>query len=565
MVILGLTNINSLNQAATLLVDGKIKSWSEEERFSRKKYSQGSGGIYPPHQTVSWVLDREGMTLNDVDYIAIGHSSMIDVSKFWSKKSFHKNIGLERVDKWSDRYLVNQQNNMLLFTAELAERSDEKINHILSKIVYQDHHKCHVASTVIPSGFEHTNFITLDGDGGETAGYYGFFDGVELEYLSYHHPLGSIGELYSDITEKLGWMRHQHEGKTMGLACYGDFDKALLNPIYTENSEGFLLSNNKEMTTWMEDNHPDVLKELFLKHETKKARDLAASIQHVQEKLVMYNYHRLQQLHPSDNLCVAGGSMLNCTANGKLAKETNLYVQPGTHDSGTALGAAILTHKQFTGEWPQIRQHTAYYGRQFTHYDFETHISQNDEFKDKFHFEKVDVSEVLANLIHEDKVVAYFEGRSEVGPRALCHRSILANPTKKENLDRLNKIKKREWWRPLAPTIAEEYISEITHLNQTSPFMLIATKVRREWRDKIPAVTHVDNSCRPQTVNESQNYLIYKSLIKFKELSGVPVFMNTSFNIQEPLVDSPEDALRTFLKSDGIDYLLAEGLLISKK
>ena len=161
-------------------------------------------------------------------------------------------------------------------------------------------------------------------------------------------------------------------------------------------------------------------------------------------------------------------------------------------------------------------------------------------------------------------VVGYFEGRSEVGPRALCHRSILANPTIKENLDRVNKIKKREWWRPLAPTIAEDYLNEITDLEVSSPFMLMACQVRDEWKDKLPAVTHVDGSCRPQSVNESQNKIIYDSLLQFKKLSGVPVFLNTSFNIQEPLVDSPSDAIKTF-KNSKLDALIMNKFCIYRR
>ncbi len=167
-------------------------------------------------------------------------------------------------------------------------------------------------------------------------------------------------------------------------------------------------------------------------------------------------------------------------------------------------------------------------------------------------------------MINQNLVVGYFQGKAEVGPRALCHRSILANPTIKENLDRVNKIKKREWWRPLAPTIAEEYLFEITDSKHLSPFMLMACKVKNEWRDKIPAVVHVDNSCRPQSINENQNPIIHKALLNFKEITGVPVFLNTSFNIDEPLVDSPNDAIKTFLNSD-IDALIIENFCVMKK
>ena len=161
-------------------------------------------------------------------------------------------------------------------------------------------------------------------------------------------------------------------------------------------------------------------------------------------------------------------------------------------------------------------------------------------------------------------MIGYFSGRSEVGPRALCNRSILANPTKKENLDRVNKIKNREFWRPLAPVIAEDNLHDIVDIKHASPFMLIASTVKEDWRKKIPAVTHVDNTCRPQSLNETQNFTIYNCLKSFEKMSGCPVFMNTSFNLRgEPMVNSPEDALKTFLKCD-LDYLIIENFLITK-
>ena len=170
----------------------------------------------------------------------------------------------------------------------------------------------------------------------------------------------------------------------------------------------------------------------------------------------------------------------------------------------------------------------------------------------------------LAELIHQDNVIGYFEGAAEVGPRALCHRSILANPTIKANLDRVNKIKNRESWRPLAPVMTEEDFHDNVDLKNYSPYMLIAAQVKEDWKEKIPAVTHVDGSCRPQSVNVEQNETIHKALNYFKSLSGSPVFMNTSFNLRgEPLVDSPEDAVKTFINSD-LNYLMIEGILACK-
>lgn len=177
-------------------------------------------------------------------------------------------------------------------------------------------------------------------------------------------------------------------------------------------------------------------------------------------------------------------------------------------------------------------------------------------------YQEINVETVLPQLIYENYVVGYFAGRAEVGPRALCHRSILANPTYKENLDRVNDIKNRERWRPLAPVIKEDAFHEIVDLKHLSPFMLIAAQVKEHWKERIPAVVHVDGSCRPQSISERQNPTIYRALSHFERLSGAPVFMNTSFNLRgEPLVDSPDDAIKTFVNSK-LDYLIMENILV---
>ena len=212
-----------------------------------------------------------------------------------------------------------------------------------------------------------------------------------------------------------------------------------------------------------------------------------------------------------------------------------------------------------TATWPDIDFDTAYWGSEFDDLYVEDYLIKHD-----INYQRVSPSEHLANLINEDMVVGYFQGKSEVGPRALCHRSILANPTKKENLDRVNTIKNREFWRPLAPVMTEEDFHDIVESKHLSPFMLMACEVKEEWRSILPATTHIDNSCRPQSINKSQNPIIHAALMKFKELTGVPVFMNTSFNVaSEPLVDSPEDAINTFYNS-GLDALIINKFCILK-
>ena len=572
MVILGITHQGSYNQAACIMVDGKIVAWSEEERFNRYKHSvipngQRGEGIVFPTQCIHWCLDKVGITLENVDRIAVGHSKIEEISRKMLNPSYAEYIGWASAD-WFGYYpptLVYSETvmkNRIHEDFRFGMNGDQLFP--AHQIEWYPHHKSHVASTVIPSGFDECNYMTLDGEGGENAGLFGYWDGHELHDVGEMHNFLSLGGFYEDFTAILGFKHHSSEGKTMGLACYGEPDHKVIprDELFIENKDGFVSAHRNWYTDWIAKTIKGKPYQQVIKNDimSKEATTLAATAQDYFEEIINRNFENLLKHNSSTKLALAGGSFLNCTSNGKLAKRvTDIFIQPASHDSGTALGAAILCHHRHTGQWPIMRQQHAYFGRGFTSNEVVDCLNYNGLYS-----EDVKVEEVLPQLIHDNKVVGYFQGRSEVGPRALCHRSILANPTIKENLDRVNKIKKREWWRPLAPTIAEEYLFDITDAKHTSPFMLMACQVRDEWRDRIPAVTHVDNSCRPQSVNQEQNPIIHRALLNFREMTGVPVFMNTSFNVGEPLVDSPSDAIKTFLNSD-LDVLLIEGFCVTKE
>ena len=589
MVIIGIPFAMSYNQSACLLIDGELVGWTEEERLTRIKHSvewdhenNRPNGINPPLQSVRWLLQKHNLTMNDVDCVAVGHSDPFTVADFLTDESYHKYFVPEpdfpdwywkgwdlKMWRYIHNNYFNTTNNVLFVEGESRGQLFNP-----SKIKWYDHHECHIASTVIPSGFDECNYYVADGAGGETAGRIGHWDGENFNQAGYMHNGGTFGGFYSHITTALGFRKHSEEGKTMGLACWGERDEELLPKSFAQNGDGFVQPHTDYYKKYLGEDH------LWVSHEatkvdanepgdapmTKIARDLAATGQSYLEEIIAYNIEHLNySFNQSDNLALAGGTMLNCTSNGKLAQNTagGIYIQPAAHDSGTALGAAILAHKELTGEWPRFKQDTAYYGRSWDSDQSRFIIDSYDLNFETFDYEQI--SEQLANFIDDDKVVGYFQGKSEIGPRALCHRSILANPTKADNLQRVNKIKRREWWRPLAPTMLEEAVYDITNSKHPSPFMLMACEVKPEWRERIPAVVHVDNSCRPQTVNENQNKIIYDALKLFSQKpNGVPVFMNTSFNIAEPLVDSPEDAIKTFINSD-IDILIIENHIIKKE
>jgi len=560
MVIVGVTYMASANTGACIIVDGKLIAFAEEERFIRVKHAPN---YYPLH-SINYCLDVAGLTIDQVDYIAVGHSEVRTHSEIWKDPHFKNQGEIVDFEDGNHDYFYDVLNGWVI--NDLNQYKLPKTYwgiDTIDKVKFYPHNDCHAASAVIPSKFGPTNYLSADGFGDNNAGVYGFFDGEEFHQYGYIHPFRTIGGFYSYVTEFLGFQQHSAEGKTMGLACYGNVDKNLLPEFSEVNEKGI-----KECLTKEYGKYFNSIRDTELHNEVREnilsetAVNMAATAQHYFEEYIFSYAEYLYNQTGNTNLAVAGGCMLNCTTNGKLLQKDyvdRLFVQPASADSGTALGAAILCYKEMVGEWPDIDFNTAYWGSEFTDEEIRRTLNENG-----LEYRRVEPSSEIAKLINENKVIGYFNGRAEVGPRALCHRSILANPTIAENLDRVNVIKNREFWRPLAPVMMEEYFHKIVEAKHKSPFMLMACEVKEDWRDKIPATTHVDNSCRPQSINRSQNQVIHSALSKFKEMSGVPVFMNTSFNVAgEPLVDSPQDAINTFLNC-GLDALILGNYCVIK-
>lgn len=520
--ILGISHLCCWNPAVALIKNNELVFFAEEERYNRIK---GSPSRFPV-KAIEACLDFAKIDYSDIDYLATGmlkgtqivsDSTMVDaISKF-----FPKNKGF----RW------------------------------------YSHHLSHAASSIIPSNFIETKFITSDGQGDWDSGIYGYFDG-EINILGRIPPINSLGNFYSWSTSKCNFKIHEQEGKLMGLASYGKPDESLNTFTYTSPRDNILRVNafNYQESLQIPRN-PIVFEKTEDESKSKEYINLAATTQKIFEESIFSILNFVNGKYYSDNLCVAGGSFLNCTANGKIAKKVkNMFIQPASTDSGTALGAAILAYKELAGIWPNINFESAYWG------SGPGKVLQTlENNSDKISFEKQEnISKTIAVLIHNNNVIGYINGRAEIGPRALCHRSILANPTIKDNLRRVNNIKNREQWRPLAPVIKEENFFEIVDSPCLSPFMLMACEVKESWRSRIPAVTHVDNSCRPQTISFKTNREIHEALTYFEAMSGAPVFMNTSFNLNgEPLVQTTQDAINTFLDSE-LDYLVVQDYLISK-
>lgn len=558
MYVLGITHKFSYNQAACLLKDGQIVAFAEEERFTRIKQAFQMF----PINAIRFCLDKAGIEPRQVEKITICWEKTEDIWRTLNTSEFAKYA----YQDWDQIIFETGPDKDIYEEADLIK--DLAIaNFNIGNLSWLDHHRCHIASTVAASGFEECNYITYDGDGGASAGRVGFYTNNEMHDHEWFHCVGSLGVFYERITEFLGFTPHKEEGKTMGLASYGEYDESLIPRSAFFRNQGGLLQIDQNavkdrLRELYEEGYQDKVKENIL---SKEAVNLAHTAQKYLEEMLIDAAKFMYRRTGCRNFALAGGSLLNCSANGALLNQDfvdNIFVQPAAGDSGCALGGAIMEYAALnkTNKLTNINFPNAYYGSSFPKKEV---LEILKAYGLKF-LELEDPALKLAELIHQDNVIGYFEGAAEVGPRALCHRSILANPTIKANLDRVNKIKNRESWRPLAPVMTEEDFHDIVDLKNYSPYMLIAAQVKEDWKEKIPAVTHVDGSCRPQSVNVEQNETIHKALNHFKSLSGSPVFMNTSFNLRgEPLVDSPEDAVKTFINSD-LNYLMIEGILACK-
>lgn len=540
MRILGLTHPYSWNTAAALIVDGTLVAFAEEERFTRVKHAPRAF----PSRAMEYCLREGGITLDQVDRIAIGMDSLRSVilPNLWPLQpprfAYGKILRTMRE--------IRRGNELLPFPAHDP------------RVTFVNHHRAHIASSFFLSGFDRANVISLDGAGGGESGMLGWGEGTDLHILHRVTNAGSFGALYERITKAIGFRPHSHEGKTMGLAAFGTPQTEHWTFIDWNNpipriDHG---KRNAFLRTLRTRKHDEPL--------TQEHKNLAATVQDVLERALLQMTRELVQQSGSRLLCMAGGVALNCSANGKLLHAgllDGLYVQPASSDAGVALGAAVHEHVRITGKRPACVFQHAYYGPAYDDAEIEAALRAT-----KMPYEKVpDITERAARLLAEGKIIGWFQGRMEVGPRALGGRSILADPKIPGIKDRVNaEVKRREMWRPFAPAMRQEDIGEYVEGPYESPFMIIAFQARQDRVQDFPAAVHVDNTARVQGVRRETNPRYYDLITAFKKITGRGVILNTSFNVaEEPLVCSPADALRTFYVS-GLDALAIGSFLLQK-
>jgi carbamoyltransferase len=583
------------DSAAALLKDGEIISAAQEERFTRKKHDSSY-----PFNAVDFVLKKSNIKLSEVNYIAFYEKPFLKFERLletyvaFAPKGFKS--FLMSMPIWLKGKLFQKK---VLF--DELKNHDSNFNDI-NKIYFAEHHFSHAASAFYPSSFKDAAVLTLDGVGEWATTTFANGMDNKLQITKEIHFPHSIGLLYSAFTYYTGFKVNSGEYKVMGLAPYGEpkYKKKILenlidlkndgtfrlNMDYFDYATGLTMTNEKFNKLF---NNPvrNSEKELL----TQFHMDIAASIQSVTEEIVLKLAKSISKESISKNLCMAGGVALNCVANGKILNENifdNIWIQPAAGDAGGALGAALALWHEELGNKRNIKNKDdmkgSYLGPSFNENEIELSFKKLGAKYKKFD-ENVMLSTVAKELADE-KTVGWFQGRMEFGPRSLGARSIIADPRSDKMQKNLNlKVKFRESFRPFAPSILREDVSEWFELNCDSPYMLLVSdvnkKIKRDMTDEeknlfgitklnikrstIPAVTHIDYSARIQTVHKETNNKFYKLIENFKKITGCPVLVNTSFNIRgEPIVCSVEDAFRCFMGTD-LDILVCENFILFKE
>lgn len=547
MNILGLASFYH-DSSACLVQNGAVIAAAQEERFNRKKNTE----VFPL-ESINYCLQAGGILPQDIDYIAYFEKPFLKFSR----------VMQNHLDQWPFSF-KNFVDKMPLWLQERLSLDDVAYNELGydGKILYLKHHLSHAASAFLPSDFDEAAIMTVDGVGEWSTLTVGHGHGQQIKTLRELHYPHSLGLLYTAVTAFLGFGAHGEEGKTMGLAGFGEPRFAeTFREILKQNTDGslradmryfsFQKSNRMWSGLWEKKfGPPRGGHEVFSQHH----KDIAASLQLITEEYLIRIARLLQEETGSKNLCMAGGVTLNCIANSKILEQTgfeNIFVQPAAGDAGGSLGAALYaSHCLFKEPRPRHRIFNPYLGPVANEREIERTLLRH-----QISFKKIDDDvefvDVIAQKIAAGDIVGWFQGQLEFGPRALGHRSIFANPCQPAIKEKLNsKIKNREIFQPFAPIVSEERASEFFDLSVPSPYMLLAPRVKPSVREKIPAVVHIDGTARVQTTSPYVDPKTQSLLARMEHYIGVPILLNTSFNGRgEPIVAVPEDAVLCFKKN----------------
>jgi len=574
MTILGI-NAYHADSSAAIFVDGKLIAATEEERFTRVKHWAGF-----PALAIKFCLQEAGITLEQLDYIAIGRDPK---AKRANKLAFIAKNPLANAGLIMDR--LKNAKNVSSLEEEFEKAFGVSASVIKPKIHQVEHHRSHLASAFFASPFDEAAILSIDGSGDFTTTMIAVGKGNKIEVLdSVDFPV-SAGLFYTAFTQYLGFPHYGDEYKVMGLAPYGeakyvdDIKKMLKftdNGLFTWEQKYF--TSPSQIKLDYENNIPTVSQLYTSKIEdvfgparkkgdelTQKHKDIAASVQRVCEELIMHILNHLHKKTGLKNVCIAGGVAQNSVANGKVLSQTpfeQLYIPSAGHDAGISMGAGLYLYNQIL-EMPRAEPiYSAYTGSRFSNDEIEAYLKERGVKYTRYSDEEL-YDRVTEKLL-EPGVVGWFSGRAEFGPRALGGRSIIADPRNSKAKELLNsKIKRRESFRPFAPSVLKEYVSEYFTKVEDVPFMEKVLPIKPEKHAEIPAVTHVDGTGRLQTVMKEVSPRYYALIDTFRKKTGTPILLNTSFNENEPIVNTPEEALNCFLRTD-MDMLVLENIVLEK-
>lgn len=552
MVILGITSPISWNSAAAIVKDGKLLAAVEEERFNGIKHSPR----ILPLKSIEFCLSFAKVKPSEVDGLAIGFREpwgywWRTVLENFKERDFYRAL---RECGTTSEYIVGMVR--LKEWLKLKNFRLEGNNGLIIK--FYPHHLAHASSAYRCSGFSEANVITIDGQGEDDSGSLWKCKDREIEKIFKigHHQ--SLGWVYSETTDLLGFKAHSHEGKVMGLAGWGK--RRLPTDNFWEVSEKeYRIRQDWHKNFWQKFGPRRGRYEEI----TDRHRNIALTVQKFTEGAGIALARKACSKNRSGNFCLAGGVTLNCDTNQRIFElpfVENLFIQPAANDAGTAIGGALELANEL-GENADFEMKHAYWGPEYSNQEIEQILKES-----KVSYEKAkDLEKIIAGEIAKEKIVGWFQGRLEIGPRALGHRSILAHPGKKGMKDKVNReVKHREMWRPFAPSILHEAGSEYLKNYTLHPFMVLTFDATKKGLKDLSQTVHVDGTARPQSVEKEVDQRYYDLISEFGRISGIRAVLNTSFNDSEqPLVNTPKEALKTFFGT-GLDILAIGDFIVEK-
>jgi carbamoyltransferase len=560
--------------SAALIIDGQLIAAVEEERFNRIKHWAGF-----PSQSIRWCLETAGLKASDIDHVAVSFNPRANVLRRLGFVATHWPSFGAIMDR------LKRQGKTLGLEEQFANAVGVQRSELRAQFHRIEHHQTHVAAGFLISPYEESAVLSVDGMGDFTSTLTAHARGNDWQELRRVYYPHSIGFLYTAITMYLGFPYYGDEYKVMGLAPYGepefaDFFRRMIRPkgdtfelnldYFTHHKSGIKMSWNDGapvIQPFFSDRLPKELGPVRDRREEMTSRhdNIAKSLQVVTEEIIMHMLNRLHDRTKCENICMTGGVAMNSVANGKITSRTpfkNVYIPAGAADNGTSFGAGFYVWNHLLRKPRTFVQNHAYWGCQST-------SAEAIEAADRIGvpYERLTEAELVdrtTDLLISGKVAGWFQGPMEFGARALGNRSLIADPRRTDMRDIINlRIKFREKFRPFAPSILEELVGEWFEINEPTPYMEKVFPIRPEKHSVIPAVTHVDGSGRLQTVSRTTNPLYHRLISKFHEKTGVPVLLNTSLNENEPIVRTPEEAIRCFLRTD-MDVIVIGNVLIDR-